>query len=280
MPPLLLSHVSLCSSRCRLSVRVHPTSFSPTPNRDAGIKLKIKERIAGARGFGRWLLAPSNPRMRAQEAGFWGNPVPLPTSMAMAVALAVLVARGGEEGMGFPRGELTSPQAPLPPAPPFPACLVGDVCAFFFPCLTVPSQWVASLYSVWRCCCCAPFVVVSHLVHLFLSPFRLCCRLCGCLLGLISSSVWCSLTNSMRRKSWCGWGFFSLAVFLRSRRSGSGAGDGKKKKGAPKREIRQAKHHAALMDKRGRRAGTNSATGGRETSSPEISSHLRRGDSE
>ena len=47
--------------------------------------------------------------------------------------------------MGFPRGELASPQASLSaPHPPFFACLVGAVCkSFFFPCSTVPSRGVA-----------------------------------------------------------------------------------------------------------------------------------------
>ena len=47
--------------------------------------------------------------------------------------------------MGFPRGELASPQASLSaPPPPFFDCLVGAVCkSFFFPCSTVPSRGVA-----------------------------------------------------------------------------------------------------------------------------------------
>ena len=53
-----------------------------------------------------------------------------------------------------------------------------------------------------------------------------------------------------------------------------------KRKRSTGREGRRAKHHVAPMGKRGRWAGTNSATEGRETRSTEILSPLWRDGSE
>ena len=53
-----------------------------------------------------------------------------------------------------------------------------------------------------------------------------------------------------------------------------------KRKRRTERESRRAQHRVAPMGKRGRWGGINSTAAGRETSSPEILSPLRRGGSE
>ena len=152
------------------SARVHPAPFSPTPNRHAGIGLKMKGGGPGGSRLGQKSLASSIPGWRgARGAGLQKEVCSLthPPSRRRRWWWRCVCLEGEKEGLGFSRGEMTSPQRSRRP-PPFLSLLVSlalfvHIPSFHIPLFPARGVLIASIYSWCRCCFCAPFVGVSHM---------------------------------------------------------------------------------------------------------------------
>ena len=97
------------------SVRVHLAPFSPTPDRHAGIKLKMKGWGPGGSRLGQKSLASSIPGWRgARGAGLQKEVCSLthPPLQAQAVVVALRLAGGSREGDPTPQGAGAIPLCP------------------------------------------------------------------------------------------------------------------------------------------------------------------------
>ena len=69
-PFLLFVRLWVVVVEMSFSVRVHPAPFSPTPDRHAGIELKMKSGGPGGSRLGQRSLASSIPREKSTESPF------------------------------------------------------------------------------------------------------------------------------------------------------------------------------------------------------------------
>ena len=95
------------------SVRVHPAPFSPTPNRHAGIGLKMKSVGPGGSRFELvGLLDPQRKEHKRCRSPKRGRRPSAPPPQALALAVALRLAGGSREGDPTPQGAGAIPLCP------------------------------------------------------------------------------------------------------------------------------------------------------------------------
>ena len=101
------------------SVRVHPAPFSPTPNRHAGIGLKMKSVGPGGSRFELvGLLDPQRKERKRCRSPKRGRRPGAPPPPGAGIGSGVAVGWWEKKGVGIPRGEF--PHSGVPWSPPSP----------------------------------------------------------------------------------------------------------------------------------------------------------------